>query len=280
MSTSFHLLAIDLALWEDGLLEREQLERRHAAEDIPGMLALHERLAAVADEPVPAPRWEDVEARLAEAEAVRVVAWMRRKVLRPAVLAAAAVLLMGAIAYATVEPVREGIDRAWRAVVELFQPGEEGSGPLDLEGPSEASRPGGDQGRSAGADESSDGGNQEAQRVGPDGGQAGDGGGQPNQGGDGGGGIGGDHDDDDEADKGDDDEGQDDDSSGPGGGDDDDDDGDNSGPGDGDGDDDNSGPGSGDDDDDPLDDVDDVDDLDDLDDILDGGDGGDDRDEP
>jgi hypothetical protein len=113
-------LALDLALWEEGILDRAGLERRHPGEDIGGMLALHIRLAT-GHEPAPEPAWVRIEGD--PAAGAGLVRQLRHVVvIKPIVAAAAAVLLTASLASTTIEPFREGLNRTWTAAVRLFDP--------------------------------------------------------------------------------------------------------------------------------------------------------------
>jgi hypothetical protein len=116
-------LADDMARWEAGDLPLTEVEARHPATGVHGLADLHAHLSALLEEdPIleTAGVWMEIRGRL-QSPASPFRGGLRRRVVRPLVAAAAAVLLLGGIAYgAGVEPVREGVDRVVRVVKGFF----------------------------------------------------------------------------------------------------------------------------------------------------------------
>jgi hypothetical protein len=112
-----------MARWEAGDLPLTEVEARHPAAGVHGLADLHAHLSALLEEdPIleTAGVWMEIRGRL-QSPASPFRGGLRRRVVRPLVAAAAAVLLLGGIAYgAGVEPVREGVDRVVRVVKGFF----------------------------------------------------------------------------------------------------------------------------------------------------------------
>lgn len=119
----------DLARWERGELSLGDLGLRHPGR-AGGMIALYQRLTdiGVAAVPDPEPGWERLWQRLPQRPnviQVRTVGRafvLRRLVARPLALAAALVLLGGAIGYAAApQAVNHRLSSFWESVENLFQ---------------------------------------------------------------------------------------------------------------------------------------------------------------
>lgn len=119
----------DLARWERGELSPADLALRHPARAA-GIVALYQRLTDIGAAPVPDPAlgWERLRERLpqrADVVHVRTVGpafVLRRLVARPLALAAALVLLGGAIGYAAApQAVNHRLSSFWESVEDLFR---------------------------------------------------------------------------------------------------------------------------------------------------------------
>jgi len=119
----------DLARWERGELSLADLGLRHPGR-AGGTVALYQRLTDIGAAPVPdlEPGWERLRQRLPERpDVVRVrtvgpAFVLRRLVARPLALAAALVLLGGAIGYAAApQAVNHRLSSFWESVEDLFR---------------------------------------------------------------------------------------------------------------------------------------------------------------
>lgn len=119
----------DLARWERGELSIADLGLRHPGRAA-GMVAVYQRLTDIgaAAVPDPGPGWERLRERLPQRPvlaAVRTVGpafALRRLVARPLALAAALVLLGGAIGYAAApQAVNHRLSSFWESVEDLFR---------------------------------------------------------------------------------------------------------------------------------------------------------------
>lgn len=147
----------DLARWEADLLSLEELEARHPEEDVRGLVELWARLQAEGQRPAPDPAagWAVLEPLLEPRQRVVVPLWRKRVVRRAVVLVAAAVLGVGAVAYAAgPEGLRRGVNGAVVRIVQFLEPGDGGPSPS---GPGQdRSGPGGEDDRGGrGEDEGS-----------------------------------------------------------------------------------------------------------------------------
>jgi len=126
----------DLARWERGELSMADLGLRHQGR-AGGMVALYQRLTDIGAAPVPDLElgWERLRQRLPERPDVVHVRTvgpafvLRRLVARPLVLAAALVLLGGAVGYAAApQTVNHRLTSIWQSVEDLFrdEPGQVG----------------------------------------------------------------------------------------------------------------------------------------------------------
>jgi hypothetical protein len=108
----------DLAAWEDGDLTLADVEARHPGENIRSVIALQDRLWAVAAEPVSphAGAWESLRAELRRADRAP---GRRVQHIRLAAVAGLAVLAMAGAAYAA-PPVRHGVGAAIERVKVVF----------------------------------------------------------------------------------------------------------------------------------------------------------------
>jgi hypothetical protein len=118
----------DLARWERGELSVADLGLRHAGRAA-GMVALYQRLTDIGGVAVPDPEpgWERLRQRLPDRPVVVPVRTvgpafvLRRMVARPLALAAALVLLGGAVGYAAApEAVNHRLTSIWESVEDLF----------------------------------------------------------------------------------------------------------------------------------------------------------------
>jgi hypothetical protein len=163
-----------MAHWEAGDLPLIEVAARHPEAGVHGLADLHARLSLLLEEDSileTAGVWVEIRSRL-HAPPSPLRARLRRRVVHPVVAAAAAVLLIGGIAYASgVEPVREGVDRVVRVVTGMFDDDRKGIQAPGDSGPNEnrreeRSRPGrdGDQGddRNVSEDRSGPGGGTDA----------------------------------------------------------------------------------------------------------------------
>jgi hypothetical protein len=118
----------DLARWEAGELTLPELEDRYPEGHVRELLSLHDRLVdlTLEETPDPEPGWEAMRPRLRPRRIP--TRWIRvgRRAHRPAVIAAAAVLLAGGLAFAA-EPVRQVVARVLGDVIELIRPGDASS---------------------------------------------------------------------------------------------------------------------------------------------------------
>jgi hypothetical protein len=118
----------DLARWEAGELSLRELEDRYPEGYVRELLSLHDRLVdlTVEETPDPEPGWVAMRPRLRPRRIPN--RWIRigRRAHRPAMVAAAAVLLAGGLAFAA-EPVRQVMARVFRDVVQLIGDGEASS---------------------------------------------------------------------------------------------------------------------------------------------------------
>jgi hypothetical protein len=118
----------DLARWEAGELSLRDLEDRYPEGYVRELLSLHDRLVdlTVEETPDPEPGWVAMRPRLRPRRIPN--RWIRigRRAHRPAMVAAAAVLLAGGLAFAA-EPVRQVMARVFRDVVQLIGDGEASS---------------------------------------------------------------------------------------------------------------------------------------------------------
>ncbi|HXF57674.1 MAG TPA: hypothetical protein VNO34_08935 [Actinomycetota bacterium] len=122
----------DLARWEAELLSFEELEARHPGEDLRGLVDLWARLQAEGQRPVPDPAagWAALEPLLEPRTGAGVPLWRRRVVRRAVVLVAAAVLGVGAVAYAAgPEGLRREVNGAVVRIVQFLEPGGRGPSP-------------------------------------------------------------------------------------------------------------------------------------------------------
>ncbi|MBI3648741.1 MAG: hypothetical protein HY240_08335 [Actinobacteria bacterium] len=105
----------DMSSWEAGDLPLEELERRHSGDGVRGMIALHERMSAVAAEPVPAPAegWPEVQRRLS----ARPTSGRARRVVVGALVAA---VLTASVAAASPDAVKSVVDQVRRGVHSLL----------------------------------------------------------------------------------------------------------------------------------------------------------------
>ena len=115
----------DLARWEAGELSLPELENRHPEGYVRELLSLHDRLVdlTVEETPDPEPGWVAMRPRLRPRRVPN--RWIRvgRRAHRPAVFAAAAVMLAGGLAFAA-EPVRQVVARVFSDVIELIRDGD------------------------------------------------------------------------------------------------------------------------------------------------------------
>jgi hypothetical protein len=167
----------DLALWEAGLLSLEEVEARHPEDDVRGLVELWARLQAEGRRPAPDPEpgWAALEPLLEPRGAV-MSPWRRGTVRRTLVLVAAAVLGLGAVAYAAgPEGLRREVNGAVVRIVDVLRPGG-GRGPSPSAPSGEdRSGPGGrgeDDRGGRGEDEGEDEGEGPSDRSGPGGGEA------------------------------------------------------------------------------------------------------------
>ena len=143
-------LGRDLARWERGELSVANLGLRHPGR-AGGMVALYQRLTDIGGAAVPdlEPGWERLRQRLPERPvlaAVRTVGpalVLRRLVARPLALAAALVLLGGAIGYAAApQAVNHRLTTIWENVEDLFRDEPRQGGPDRTPGSSGDDEPG------------------------------------------------------------------------------------------------------------------------------------------
>ena len=115
----------DLARWEAGELSLRELEDRYPEGYVRELLSLHDRLVdlTVEETPDPEPGWVAMRPRLRPRRVPN--RWIRvgRRAHRPAVFAAAAVMLAGGLAFAA-EPVRQVMARVFSDVIELIRDGD------------------------------------------------------------------------------------------------------------------------------------------------------------
>jgi hypothetical protein len=118
----------DLARWEAGELSLRELEDRYPEEYVRELLSLHHRLVdlTIEETPDPEPGWVAMRPRLRPRRIPN--RWIRigRRAHRPAMVAAAAVLLAGGLAFAA-EPVRQVVARVFSDVIELIRDGDASS---------------------------------------------------------------------------------------------------------------------------------------------------------
>lgn len=159
----------DLARWEADLLSLQELEARHPGEDVRGLVDLWVRLQAEGQRPAPDPAagWAALEPLLEPRAGAVVPLWRRRAVRRAVVLAAAAVLGVGAVAYAAgPEGLRREVNGTVVRIVQFLEPGGSGPSPSSPgEDRSDRSGPGSDDRRGQAEDEGP------SDRSGPGGGQ-------------------------------------------------------------------------------------------------------------
>ena len=122
-------LARDLGRWERGVLSAADLDIRHPGQAA-GLLVVYERLSDLGGASVPDPDagWEQLRERIGEhrvAAPVRTLGpsfRLRRIVARPLALAAALVLLGGAVGYAAApEAVNRRLASVWESVEDFFR---------------------------------------------------------------------------------------------------------------------------------------------------------------
>jgi hypothetical protein len=146
-------LAEDMARWEAGDLLLADVVVRHPDAGVHGLAELHSELSVLLDEDpgiASGPLWATVLARL-DAPVNPLYSRFRRRLVRPLVAAAAAVLLLGGIAFASgVEVVRQRVDRVVRVVTGIFDDDRN-----DIRGPQEPAG-GNDRREGAGASGSDD----------------------------------------------------------------------------------------------------------------------------
>jgi len=140
----------DLARWERGELSLADLGLRHPGR-AGGMVALYQRLTDIgtAAVPDPEPLWERLWQRLPQrpvmvpARTVGPAFVLRRLVARPLALAAALVLLGGAIGYAVApQAVNHRLSSFWESVEDLFRDEPRQGGPDRTPGSSGDDEPG------------------------------------------------------------------------------------------------------------------------------------------